>query len=68
MNYTSICVLLSLVAMYDLYIEFDVKTVFLHEELEEQIYMKQPGGFIVRGNEDHICRLKKSLYSLKQST
>nr|CAD1818055.1 unnamed protein product [Ananas comosus var. bracteatus] len=35
--------------------------------LEEEIYMQQPEGFVVEGKEDHICRLKKSLYGLKQS-
>lgn len=44
----------------------DVKTAFLHEELEEQIYMKQPEGFVKRGTEQ-ACLLKRSLYGLKQS-
>jgi hypothetical protein len=44
----------------------DVKTVFLHGELEEVIYMDQPEAFVVPGKENLVCRLKKSLYSLKQ--
>ena len=43
----------------------DAKTVFLHGDLEEEIYMKQPDGFLVEGKEDHGCRLRKSLYGLK---
>jgi len=39
----------------------------LHGELEEQIFMHQPEGFVIEGKEDHACRLKKSLYGLKQS-
>jgi hypothetical protein len=44
-----------------------VKTTFLHNDLEEDIYMDQPEGFIVPVKEDYVCRLKKSLYGLKQS-
>nr|GEU42904.1 retrotransposon protein, putative, Ty1-copia subclass [Tanacetum cinerariifolium] len=47
--------------------ELDVKTTFLHGHLEEEIYVEQPGRFKVPGKEDHVCRLKKSLYGLKQS-
>jgi len=47
--------------------QLDVKTAFLHGDLEEQIYMKQPEGFEVVGKEDHVCLLKKSLYGLKKS-
>ena len=68
-KHSSIRVLLALVAMYDLELEqLDVKTAFLHGELEEQIYMEQPHGFEVDGKEDHVCLLKKSLYGLKQSS
>ena len=44
-----------------------VKTTFLHGELEEQIFMHQPEGFVIEGKEGHVYRLKKSLYGLKQS-
>ena len=45
----------------------DVKTTFLHGDLEEEIYMSQPEHYIVKGKESWVCRLKKSLYGLKQS-
>jgi len=45
----------------------DVKKTFLHGDLEEEIYMKQPEGFVVKGKKELVCRLKKSLYGLKQS-
>lgn len=45
----------------------DVKTAYLHGTIEEEIYMRQPPGYIVAGSEDMVCRLKKSIYGLKQS-
>jgi hypothetical protein len=45
----------------------DIKTTFLNGELEEEIYMDQPDGFIANGQEDKVCRLLKSLYGLKQA-
>ncbi|WP_222927389.1 reverse transcriptase domain-containing protein, partial [Xylella fastidiosa] len=67
-KHSSIRTLLAIVACYDLELEqLDVKTAFLHGELEEQIYMRQPEGFVVSGKEDHVCLLRKSLYGLKQS-
>ncbi|KAK8926133.1 hypothetical protein KSP39_PZI018401 [Platanthera zijinensis] len=65
---TSIRMVLSIAAVHDLEIEqMDVKTAFLHGDLEEEIYMRQPEGFEAKGKEDQVCRLKKSLYGLKQS-
>ena len=45
----------------------DITTAFLNGDLEETIYMKQPEGFVAEGQEHLVCRLKKSLYGLKQS-
>jgi len=65
---TSIILLLSISATFDFEVEqMDVKTTFLHEDLEEEIYMKQPGGFAVKGKKELVCKLEKSLYGLKQT-
>ena len=48
--------------------QMDVTTAFLNGELDQVIYMKQPEGFAVDGQEHLVCRLKKSLYGLKQSS
>jgi hypothetical protein len=65
---TTICVLLSLAASYDLLVhQMDVKTNFLNRKLEEEIYMIQHNGFVVNGQADKVCKLQKSLYGLKQA-
>ena len=46
----------------------DVKIVLLNGDLEEEIYMKQPEGFIVPRQEQKFCRVVKSLYGLKQAS
>ena len=64
----SIIFLLSLVVAFDLEVEkMDVKTMFLHGDLDEEIYMNQPKGFTVKGKKELVYKLKKSLYGLNQS-
>ena len=65
---TSIRVLLALASLYNLFVhQMDVKTAFLNGELDEEVYMEQPEGFILPGNEKKVCKLTKSLYGLKQA-
>jgi hypothetical protein len=64
---TSIRNILSHVAIEYLHLEqLDVKTTFLHGDLEEEFYMQKPRGYEVKGKENLVCRLKKILYGLKQ--
>jgi len=63
---SSIQILLALVAQYELDLDqLDVKTVFLHGDLDKEIYMSQPMRFKTAGKENILCKLKKSLYRLK---
>ena len=65
---STIRLLIALAAIHNLVIhQMDVKTAFLNGELDEEIYMKQPEGFVVPGCENKVCKLKKSIYGLKQA-
>ena len=65
---TTLRCILALAATLDLELhQMDVKTAFLHGDLDVEIYMQQPEGFVEKGKEELVCRLFKSLYGLKQS-
>jgi hypothetical protein len=65
---TTIRELLDLAASHGLHIhQMDVKTAFLCGELDEEIYMEQPDGYKIPGQENKVCRLIKSLCGLKQA-
>jgi hypothetical protein len=67
-RHTSIRFMLAIVALFDLELQqLDVKTAFLHGDLDEEIYMTQPEGFSAPGQEHLVCHLQKSLYGLKQA-
>ena len=64
---STIKLVLGMVATKNFYLEqLYVKTVFLHGDLEKDIYIIQLEGFIVQGQENLVCKLRKSLYGLKQ--
>ena len=59
---TALCCVLVLAAKEDMeLVQMDVKTAFLHGDLHEDIYMQQPEGFVEKGKENLVCKLKKSL-------
>ena len=65
-RFKTLCLLLSLAALLDWEIEaLDVKTAFLFGKLDEEIYMEQPEGFVVKGKEKKVCQLRKAIYGLK---
>ena len=68
-RYSSIRALLAFAVKNRMLIhQMDVVTAFLNGTLEEEIYMEQPPGYIKEGKERLVCKLKKSLYGLKQSS
>ena len=67
-KYSSIRTLLALANKHDLEIhQMDVKTAFLNGHIEHDIYMSQPDGFVDPDHPEYVCKLRKSLYGLKQS-
>jgi hypothetical protein len=67
--YTSICSIIALDSSMGWKLHHtNVKTTFLNVEIEEQVYIEQPEGFIIHNEISHVCKLTKSLYGLKRST
>jgi hypothetical protein len=68
-RFESLHMLLVLAALGDWHIhQMDVKSAFLNGELDKEIYMEQPQGFISSGTESLVCHLKKAIYGLKQAS
>ncbi|XP_016675362.1 uncharacterized protein [Gossypium hirsutum] len=65
---TSIKIILAIATLRNLEIhQINVRTAFLNGDLDEEIYMVQPKGHVVLGQERKVCKLVKSLYGLKQA-
>ncbi|CAM8998933.1 unnamed protein product [Rhodiola kirilowii] len=67
-KYKTLRLLLAMTTVYDWHLQqMDVKTEFLHGNLNETIYMSQAIGYVDHKLPDHVCLLRKSIYGLKQS-
>ncbi|GJY15305.1 zinc finger, CCHC-type containing protein [Tanacetum coccineum] len=65
---STIRLLIAMASIHNIIIhQMDVKTAFLNDELDGEVYMNQPQGFIMPGNENKLCKLIKSLYGLNKS-
>ena len=68
-HFETVRLMLALSSLEDWYIEaLDVKTAFLYGKLDEEIYMHQPEGFKVKGQEHKVLRLLHAIYRLKHAT
>ena len=67
-RYDTMRLLLNIACMDDLDLyQMDVKTAYLNGDLDEDLYMRQPEGFVVPGSEHLVCHLKRPLYGLRQA-
>ena len=68
-KFVSVRVILAIVAQYDMELhQMDVKMTFLNGNLDEKIYMVQLEGYVAEGQEKRVCRLRKSIYELRQAS
>ena len=66
-RYNSITSVLAIANQLDLHVhQMDVKSAFLNGTLDEDIYMRQPDGYIDKNSPNKVCKVHKSLYGLKQ--
>ena len=67
-RYTSIRSLLALANVKDWHVhQMDVKTAFLQGSIDAEIFKQQPVGYVNKDRPDHVCRLRRSIYGLKQA-
>ena len=64
MTYVRLFISLAATYNWDLH-QLDIKNVYLHGDLREEVYMEQPPGFVAQGEKGRVCRLQKSLYGVK---
>src|SRR3954468_17041130 len=67
--FKSIRILLAIAVFHDYEIwQMDVKTAFLNGNIDEELYMMQPEGFVDPKDADKVCKLQRSIYGLKQAS
>ena len=47
--------------------QMDVKTAFSNSNINQEVFIEQPEGFVLHSRDSHVCRLRKALYGLKQA-
>jgi hypothetical protein len=67
-RYSSIRTIISLASVLGWKLhQMDVKTTFFNGQVEEEVYIEQPEGFVIHRKKSHVCKLRKELYGLKQA-
>ena len=67
-KYVSLRTVLAIANQYDMEVhQMDVNSAYLNGDIDAEIYIKQPEGYIDPDNPRKVCKLRKSLYGLKQS-
>ena len=68
-RFESVRTIIALPAKHDLKLHrLEITTAFLNGQFKEAIYMKQPEGFEIKVKDDLVCKVKRSIYGLKQSS
>jgi hypothetical protein len=68
-RYDSLRSILALAASRDLHLlQIDVQTAFLYGEIDQELFIHQPEGYVTEDSENYVCRLNKGLYGLKQAS
>jgi hypothetical protein len=68
-RYTSIKIIISLATVFGWKLhQVDIKTAFLNDEVEQEVYIEQLKGFVIHDKRSHVCKLKKAMYGLKQAS
>lgn len=67
-RFDTICVILSKAAQFIWEVfQLDVNSAFLHGEFKEEMFVQQLDGFIKKGEEENVYKLRRALYGLKQA-
>ena len=45
----------------------DISTAFLYADVDCEMYVRQPEGYLIQGKEDHVCQLQKAMYGTKNA-
>jgi hypothetical protein len=65
-KYTSIRAIIALASVLGWKLhQMDVKTTFLNEKIEQEVFVEQPDSFVLHNKDTHVCKLRKALYGLK---